>query len=283
MKSMKDAFILNNGIQIPCVGFGTYKAPDGEIAVSSVLEAINCGYRHIDTASVYGNEVSVGKAIQQSEIARENLFVTSKLWNNIFGYQNTIDAFNQSLERLGLDYLDLYLIHWPVPAFFKDSWQERNALCWRALEDLYRLGKIRSIGVSNFKSHHIETLLETATIPPMVNQIEIHPGERQSAKVAFCKKHNILLEAYTPLGRGKVADVPIMKELEIKYNKSFAQICIRWCLQKGYVPLPKSVTKSRIEENTKVFDFVLSDGDMDLIDTITYENCKGKDTDNIDF
>lgn len=283
MKNVKDCMTLNNGIKIPCVGFGTYQTPDGEVAIASVLEAIQCGYRHIDTAAIYGNEESIGLAIKQCDVPRENLFITSKVWNTEHGYEKTLNAFNDTMTRLDLEYLDLYLIHWPVPIAFKDNWEEANAGTWKAMEELYRAGKIKAIGVSNFKPHHIKALMKTATIKPMVNQIELHPGELQEDKVAYCKDNDILLEAYTPLGRGKLATVPVMQELEKKYNKSFAQICIRWCLQHGFVPLPKSVTPSRIKQNTQVFDFTISEEDMRKIDGITYENCKGKDTDNIRF
>lgn len=283
MKSLKDCVTLSNGVQMPCVGFGTYKTPDGEVCINAVKEAIKCGYRHIDTAAVYGNETGVGQAIKECGVPREELFVTSKVWNDVRGYDNTIKAFEETMKKLDLEYLDLYLIHWPVPKAYRDTWETENRETWRAMEDLYKQGKIKAIGVSNFKPHHIESLLKTATVKPMVNQIELHPGELQEDKVAYCKENGIVLEAYTPLGRGKLAIVKEMQELEKKYNKSFAQLCIRWSLQHGFVPLPKSVTPSRILENTKIFDFAISDEDMKVIDAITYEGCKGKDTDWIEF
>lgn len=283
MNNINDCFTLSNGVKMPCIGFGTYQTPNGEVAVSSVLEAIKCGYRHIDTAAIYGNEDSIGLAIKQCDIPREELFITSKVWNTERGYEKTLKAFDETMTKLGLEYLDLYLIHWPVPIALKENWEEANAGTWKAMEELNNAGKIKAIGVSNFKPHHIESLMKTATIKPMVNQIELHPGELQEDKVKYCKDNDILLEAYTPLGRGKLASVPTMQELEKKYNKSFAQICIRWCLQHGSAPLPKSVTPSRIKQNTEVFDFVLCEEDMIKIDAITYEGCKGKDTDNIRF
>lgn len=283
MKNTKDYFTLTNGVKMPCIGLGTYKTENGEQAVSTVLKAFECGYRHIDTAAFYGNEESIGTAIKKTEVRREELFITSKLWNRDHGYESTIAALNKTLEKLNLDYLDLYLIHWPVPIAFRDTWEQTNASTWKAMEELYQAGKIKAIGISNFKSHHIDVLLETAKIKPMVNQIELHPGELQKDVVEYCETTGILLQAYSPLGRAKLANVPVMKELEQKYNKSFAQICIRWCIQHGFVPLPKSTTPQRIKENTEIFDFVINDKDMKKLDKITYEGCKCKDSDNIDF
>lgn len=283
MKSLSDTYQLNNGVKIPCVGFGTWQTPNGDTAVQAVKDAIAAGYRHIDTAAGYGNEESVGAAIRESGVAREELFITSKLNNPDHGYEATLKAFEVTMKKLGIDYLDLYLIHWPNPLPFRDRWQEMNAGSWRAFEELYNAGRIHSIGISNFLPHHIDALLQTATIPPMVNQIRLCPGETQPETVAYCREHRILLEAYSPLGTGLIFDVPEMKVLAEKYHKSVAQICLRWSLQMGYLPLPKSVTASRIKENSELFDFALSDEDVQLIAGL--KGCCGptKDPDTVAF
>ena len=265
MKKLTDNFVLSNGVEIPCVGFGVWQADDGEEAYNAVKCALEVGYRHIDTAAAYQNEKSVGKAIKDSKIPREEIFVTSKLNNPMHGYENTWQAFEQTLEDLDLDYLDLYLIHWPNPIHFRDNWQSANAGSWKAFEELYLLGKIRAIGVSNFCERHIEELLKTATIVPMVNQIKLCPGVLQPEVVDYCRSNDILLQAYSPLGTGKIFAVEEMKYFADKYQRTIAQICIRWSLQMGFLPLPKSVTPSRIEENSKVFDFELEPDDMKTI------------------
>ncbi len=265
MKSLTDCYRLSNGVEIPCIGFGTWQTPDGDVCVSSVKAAIEAGYRHIDTAEMYGNEDSVGKAIKESGIDRKELFITSKLSNQAHGYEKTMEAFEGTMEKLGLDYLDMFLIHWPNPIAFRDHWQEANAGSWKAFEELYKAGRIRAIGISNFRQHHIEALMETATIPPMVNQMKLCPGETQEEVVDYCRSKGMLLEAYSPLGIGQIFQVPEMQELADKYGRSIAQICIRWSLQRGYLPLPKSVTPSRIQENARVFDFELEEADVRLI------------------
>ncbi|MEQ2425630.1 aldo/keto reductase [Enterocloster hominis (ex Hitch et al. 2024)] len=265
MKSLTDCYRLSNGVEIPCIGFGTWQTPDGDVCVSSVKAAIEAGYRHIDTAEMYGNEDSVGKAIKESGIDRKELFITSKLSNQAHGYEKTMEAFEGTMEKLGLDYLDMFLIHWPNPIAFRDHWQEANAGSWKAFEELYKAGRIRAIGISNFRQHHIEALMETATIPPMVNQMKLCPGETQEEVVDYCRSKGMLLEAYSPLGIGQIFQVPEMQELADKYGRSIAQICIRWSLQRGYLPLPKSVTPSRIQENARVFDFELEETDVRLI------------------
>ena len=268
MKSITDCYELQNGVKIPCVGFGTWQTPNGEIAVSSVKEAIALGYRHIDTAAGYGNEESVGIAVKQSGIKRGELFITSKLNNPDHGYVNTLAAFEQTMKNLDMDYLDLYLIHWPNPIKYRDIWQETNAGSWKAMEELYAAGRIRAIGISNFCERHIEELMKTAKIAPMVNQIRLCPGDTQDEITTYCRSKNILLEAYSPLGTGKIFEVEELKVLADKYGKSIAQICIRWSLQMGFLPLPKSVTASRIKENTNVFDFELSAQDVQAISNL---------------
>lgn len=283
MEKLTDTFKLANGYTIPCVGFGTWQTPDGETAVSSVKAAIEAGYRHIDTAAIYGNEKGVGLGIKECGVARDQLFITSKVWNTERGYDKTMAAFDKTMSDLGLDYLDLYLIHWPANSVqFSNNWDEINLSTWKALTELYKAGRIKSIGVSNFKVHHLKSLMETE-VKPMVNQIEFHPGFMQTEIVEFCKANNILVEAWSPLGTGRVLGDEQLKAIAAKYNRSVAQVCIRWCLQNGTLPLPKSVTPSRIIENTKVFDFNLSDEDVALINAMPEFGGSGLNSDTIDF
>jgi len=283
MKSLTDCFKLSNGVEIPCVGFGTFQTPDGEECISAVKYAIDAGYRHIDTALIYGNEKGVGEAIRQCGVPRSELFITTKLWNTYRGYERTMEGFDESMDNLGLDYLDLYLIHWPNPVGFRDSWKESNAGSWKAMEELYNKKRIRSIGISNFLPHHIDALMETAKVTPMVNQIRLCPGDTQDELVEYCRKMDMLLQAYSPFGTGLIFDVPEMKSLAEKYGKSIAQICVRWCLQRDYLPLPKSVKKERIIENADIFDFELEAFDVQLIADM--KGCIGhyKDPDTAPF
>ncbi|MFA7637135.1 MAG: aldo/keto reductase [Monoglobales bacterium] len=273
---------LRNGYEIPCIGFGTWQIPDGEAAENAVLEAVKAGYRHIDTANAYKNEPSVGKAVRECGISREELFVTTKLWNSKRGYDNAMKAFEKSMELLGLDYIDLYLIHWPASKSQYDNWDEINLSSWKALTELYKTGRIKSIGVSNFKPHHLKSLIETE-VPPMVNQIEFHPGQMQQETVDLCRQNNIIVEAWSPLGSGRMLDNDELKKIAAKYNKSVAQLCIRWCLQNGTLPLPKSQTPSRIKENIDVFDFEISEEDMVMINNMEYFDGSGYDPDKVDF
>lgn len=283
MQSLTSTYTLANGIKIPIVGFGTWQTPDGEVAVSSVKAALQEGYRHIDTAQAYKNEEGVGRAIKESGIPREEIFLTTKLWNKNHSYDLTMSSFAESLEKLQTDYVDLFLIHWPNPVDFRDHWQEANAQSWKAMEELYEAGKIKAIGVSNFRPHHIEELKKTAKILPMVNQIFLAPGEKQEAVVAYCEENNIRLEAYSPLGTGKIFAVPEMQELAAKHDKTIAQIALRWSLQHGFLPLPKSVTPSRIRENAQLFDFELSAADMAQIDALDGVVGKAGDPDQTTF
>jgi diketogulonate reductase-like aldo/keto reductase len=265
MKALTDCYTLNNGVKIPCVGFGTWQTPDGDVCVSSVKAAIEAGYRHIDTAAVYGNESSVGAAIKQAGVPRDELFVATKLWNEDHGYEAALKAFETSIGKLGLEYVDLYLIHWPNPVKFRNNWREANAGTWKAFEELYKAGRVRAIGVSNFHERHIEPLLKTASVAPMVNQIRLCPGDTQDEVVEYSRKRNMILEAYSPFGVGEIFGVPEMKAVAEKYGRTVAQVCVRWSLQMGFLPLPKSVTPSRILENTNVFGFELAEDDVRLI------------------
>lgn len=265
--SLKDTYVLNDGVEIPVVGFGTWQMPNDEHTTKVVENAINVGYRHIDTATDYGNEESVGLGIKKSGVPREELFVTTKLHNKDHSYELAKAAIDESLRLLDLEYIDLYLIHWPNPLKFRDNWQEANAKSWRAMEEAQKEGKIRTIGVSNFMVHHLESLLETAKVKPTVNQLLLNPSEMQSEVVTFNKKHDILSEAYSPLGTGKIFAVEELNELAEKYEKTVAQIVIRWSLQHGFLPLPKTETLSRAAENADIFDFELDEEDMKLIDS----------------
>ena len=273
---------LYNGILMPEIGFGTWKAPTGKVTVEAVKAAIECGYTHIDCAAIYGNEKEVGLGIKESNVDRKNLFITSKLWNDVRGYQETIDAFNQTLSDLQLDYLDLYLIHWPRPVKYHDNYIEKNIESWKAMEDLYKQGKIKAIGVSNFKVHHMEEIMRNCEIKPMVNQIEFHPSCLEKEIRDFCKKENIVITGYSPLANGKVFECKELVEFSEKYGVSIAQLCIRYVLQHDVIPLVKSVTKERIKANLNV-NFVISDEDMEKIDKITTCGGSYKDSDNISF
>ena len=276
MKTLTDTYVMRNGVKIPCVGFGTWQTPDGEIAVNAVKTAIEAGYRHIDTAAAYGNEPSVREGIARSGIRREELFLTTKRPGRpeFRGYEGCIKIFNQSLKNLGTDYVDMYLVHWPIPPFGwngDDGWKKELQETWRAFEKLYKDGKIRAIGVCNCFEEHIKVIYDTCEIKPMLDQIEFHPSYMQQDTVDFCTKEGMLVEAWGPLATGRIFEVEEMKAFAEKYNKSIAQICIRWELQKGLLPLPKSKTPERIIENTKVFDFEISEEDMALIDKV--EGC----------
>lgn len=255
-------YTLHNGVTIPKIGFGTWQIPDGEEAYNSVAHALKVGYTHVDTAQIYRNEVSVGKAIADSDLAREDIFLTTKVWNDKHDYELAKASIDESLQKLGVDYVDLLLIHWPNPKALR----ENDA--WKAMEEAYKEGKVRAIGVSNFMIHHLEALFETAEMKPHVNQILLAPGCPQEEVVTFCREHDILLEAYSPLGTGSIFGNPVAQELATKYGKSVAQVALRWSLQKGFLPLPKSVTPKNIESNLDIFDFELSAEDVAVLDTV---------------
>ena len=265
------SYTLNNGVSIPVLGFGTWKAENGEVAYQAVLDALKAGYSHIDTAAIYKNEESVGRAIRDSGIPRQEIFVTTKLWNTNHSYEEARQAFEQSMEKLTLDYLDLYLIHWPNPKPLRenDAWETRNAEVWRAMEDLYQEGKIRAIGVSNFLPHHLDALLETVRVIPAVNQVRLAPGVYQEEVVDYCKEKGILLEAWGPFGQGELFDKKEVQEIAAKHGKSVAQIVLAWSLSEGFLPLPKSVTASRIQSNLDCFGIELSKDEREVLKTIS--------------
>lgn len=266
-----ETYTLHNGLTIPAIGFGTWQIPDGAPAYDAVTQALKVGYHHIDTAQTYDNEGSVGQAITDSGISREEIFLTTKIWNTQATYEDTIASFEESLTNLQTDYVDLLLIHWPNPAAFRDKqgYKERNKEVWRALEHLYKQGKTRSIGVSNFLIPHLDALLETAKVIPMVNQIKLAPSLTQDDLVNYCKKNDILLEAYSPLGTGDIFDNAVLQAIAEKYHKSVAQIALKWSLEHDFLPLPRSETPKNILSNLNIFDFVLSKPDIEIIDNIS--------------
>lgn len=256
---------LNNGIKIPAVGFGTANTRE-DICETAVYNAIKIGYRLIDTASQYRNERPVGAAIKETGISREDVFISSKLWNDVFDYDSTMLAFMESLRWIGTDYLDVLLIHWPNPVAFRSiGFEKRNAAVWKAMEDLYLDGRVKVIGVSNFKINHLTALEKTANVKPQINQICVHPGNYPLEVIEYCKKNNIRIQAYCPLGAGRVLCNDQLLELAKKYGKEVAQVCLRWHYQNEIVPLPKSVTPSRMQSNLDIMDFEITEGDMELI------------------
>ena len=279
MKNLQSTTTLNNGVNMPWLGLGVFKVEEGQELVDAVKTAISHGYRSIDTAAIYGNEVGVGqgirKALEETGIVRDDLFITSKVWNSELGYDTTIAAYEESLIKLGLDYLDLYLIHWPVAGKYKEA--------WRALETLYKEGRVKAIGGSNFQIHHLEELMKDAAIKPMVNQVEYHPRLTQKDLQAFCQQYGIQLEAWSPLMQGELLDNAELQEIAKKYNKSVAQIILRWDLQNGVVTIPKSTKEHRIVENASVFDFELTADDMRSIDSLNQNHRVGPDPNNFDF
>lgn len=267
MMNQDKFYTLANGVKMPAIGIGTHQA-QGEGAIAPLTMAINEGYRLIDTAAAYLTEPVVAKAVQRCDVSREELFITSKLRNACHGYRATMEAFELTLQNLEMDYLDLYLIHWPNPIQYRTIWKEATKGTWKAFEELYDAGKIRAIGVSNFMPHHIDMLMEDAKYMPMVNQLKLCPGVTQPEIVKYCKEKGIVIEAYSPFGTGSVFASPEIKALCAKYGKSAGQICLRWSIQMGFIPLPKSVTPARIKENLDVFGFELEEADMNLISNL---------------
>lgn len=267
---------LNNGVEMPQLGFGVFKVEEGATVVEAVKKAIEVGYRSIDTAAIYKNETGVGQAIRESGVPREELFITSKVWNSDQGYESTLKAFDASLERLGLDYLDLYLVHWPTPK------QDKYVETYKALEKLYADGKVRSIGVSNFKISHLERLFSETTVKPVVNQVELHPYHSQPELRKFCRENGIYVEAWGPLMQGGEAlNNEVIAKIAEQHGKTPAQVILRWHLQSEIIAIPKSITPSRIEENFQVFDFELSGAEMEQIDALNENKHQGPDPDDM--
>ncbi|MFW6368593.1 MAG: aldo/keto reductase [Spirochaetota bacterium] len=260
MKSLSSTVELNNGVHMPWVGLGVFQSEPGTVTYDAVRSALDTGYRHIDTATFYRNEADVGKALAEHPVPREEVFVTTKVWNDQKGYDATLRAFDYSMEQLGLDVLDLYLIHWPI----KDSFLDR----WQALERLYKDGRIRAIGVSNFFSHHLQQLMDQAEVVPAVNQVEFHPRLIQKPLLEFCRSNGIQLEAWSPLMRGGLFDNPVVAKVASEVHRTQAQVLIRWGLQHSVVTIPKSVNPERIKANAQVFDFELNDEQMKALDSL---------------
>ncbi|KDE48947.1 glyoxal reductase [Geobacillus sp. CAMR12739] len=275
MNGLQDCATLHNGVKMPWVGLGVYKVKEGEEVRSAVRTALEIGYRHVDTAAFYENEEGVGQAIRESGIPREQVFVTTKVWNTDQGYETTLKAFDKSLKKLGFDYVDLYLVHWPVKGKYKET--------YKALEKLYKDGYVRAIGVSNFQIHHLQDVMADCEIKPMVNQVEYHPRLTQKELLTFCRENGIQLEAWSPLMRGEILSEPTIVDIGRKYGKTPAQVVLRWDLQRGVVTIPKSVTPARIKENADIFDFSLTDEEMKQIDALNLNKRVGPDPDNFNF
>ncbi len=275
INNINDSTQLNNGVKMPWLGFGVYLMEDGTEVENSVSKALEVGYRSIDTASFYKNEKGTGKAIKESGIPRDEIFLTTKVWNDDLREKRVKEAFEESLELLGTDYVDLYLVHWPVKNCYLDAWKE--------MEEIYQSGRAKAIGVSNFTIHHLEDILNTCEIKPTVNQVEFHPLLLQPALLDFCKQHQIQMEAWSPLIQGQIMDVKEVSQIAKKYGKTPAQIALRWNLQHQVVTIPKSIKPHRIIENAALFDFELSQPDMNLLNGLDQKKRVGPDPDNFNF
>ena len=278
MKSIYDTYTLNNGVKIPCVAYGTYKAKD-ENGADIITAAVEEGYRYFDTASYYKTEEYVAEAIRRSGLPREEFFIATKLWKDEMGYEEALAACERSLKRLNTEYIDLYLIHWPKPTPDCKDWKQLDIDTWRALEKLYKEGKVRAIGVSNFLPHHLDNILNHCEIKPMVDQIEYHAGYTQEATVQYCKAQDILVQAWSPISRGRIFHDVALVELAEKYQVSVAKLALRFCIQNGIVPLPKAASRERMRQNMDLFDFEISDEDMKRINTIPQAGWSGEHPD----
>ena len=272
--SISDSTTLHNGVKMPWLGLGVYQIPDGKVVEQAVYSAVSSGYRSIDTAAAYRNETGVGQGINSCGVARNELFVTTKVWNSDQGYNSTLSAFETSRKKLAVDYIDLYMIHWPVKGKYKET--------WKALEKLYTDGSVRAIGVCNFNIHHLDDLIREANIVPMVNQVEYHPLLAQKQLHAYCESKQIQIEAWSPLMQGRL-DESILFEIAASYGKSPAQVVLRWDLQNEVVTIPKSANPLRIQENADIFDFTLSNADMARLDELNRNVRLGADPDNFNF
>jgi diketogulonate reductase-like aldo/keto reductase len=275
ISDIRGTFELHNGVAMPYFGLGVFQVDDGDEVIQAVKDALSAGYIHIDTASLYGNERGVGQAVATSGIPRKEIFITSKVWNSNQGYDSTLRAFDTSMKLLGLDVLDLYLVHWPVKGKYIET--------WKALERLYAEGLVRAIGVSNFLLHHLEDLLPHCTTVPMVNQMEFHPRLVQQKLIDFCSSQKIQYEAWSPLMQGKIFQIKELQVLASKYRKNVAQLVLRWNLQKGVVTIPKSVHRDRIISNAQIFDFEITAEDMQAIDDLDMHERVGADPNNFNF
>ena len=275
INNISDKVELNNGIKMPWLGLGVMRLDDGKEVEYAIHNAFEAGYRSIDTAVIYGNENGVSNAIENSGLKREEIFLTSKIWNSEQGYNSTLKSFDKTLTKLGVDYLDLYLIHWPVEDKFKYT--------WRALEKLYEEKLVRSIGVSNFMIHHLEELFKTLNVVPAINQIEFHPYLTQPDLIKYCNDHLIQVEAWSPIMKGTAGNVPEIVKISNKYNKTPTQVVLRWELQKKIVVIPKSTNKNRIIENAQIFDFELEEKEITILDSLDRNYRFGGDPYNFDF
>lgn len=275
LKSINDCYTLENGMKIPCLGFGTYNAKNGD-NLEIIRTAIRAGYRYFDTASLYETERVLGQAIRESGIPREEFFIVSKAWIDERGYDEVKAAMDRSLQRLQMDYVDLYLIHWPKSSLEETDWKERDAATWRAMEEMCEAGKTRGLGLSNFLPNHIDAILEHAKLKPQVDQLEIHPGYSQEAAVAYGQAKGIRMQAWSPLARGSMIDNEMLSVFTEKYGKSTAQICLRFLIQKGIIPLVKSSTMERMKENMDIFDFEISTEDMQILSCMPQNTWKGE-------
>lgn len=275
INSIVDSVVLNNGLRMPWLGFGVYQIDDGEAVAQAVQTALDNGYRSIDTATIYMNERGVGKALQQCGIPREELFLTTKVWNDDQRANRVLAAFEESLERLAVDYVDLYLVHWPVEGCYQETWQ--------VMQEIYESGRARAIGVSNFQVHHLEDILHDNQVVPAVNQVEFHPFLIQPELLSFCRKRQIQVEAWSPLMAGQIVTEPTVQTLAEKYHRTQAQVVLRWNLQHEVVTIPKSVHANRIAENAQIFDFEISEADMQVLDALDAGKRVGPDPDDFDF
>jgi len=274
-------FELNNGNKVPNIGYGTWKLTNDEDNANIIKTAIDVGYRHIDTAASYANEEIIGIGIEESHVNRSELFITGKLWNSDRGFENVVSACKRTIKNLKCEYLDLYLMHWPASPAVHENWIEINNDTWRAFEYLYEEGLVKAIGISNFKVSQLEELIKNNKIRPMVNQIEFHPGFMQKETFDYCKQNAILIEAWSPLGSGKLLKKQELKDIAEKYNVSVAKLCIKWCLQNGVVPIPKSTSKDRMIENLNVDDFTILEEDMEVLNNLPYIGGYGFDSETI--
>ena len=274
-------FVLRNGVKIPVIGLGTWQLTDREVVREVISSAWEQGYRLIDTAAAYSNEIAIAKACASAGVPREDIILSDKVWNTNRGYVEVQEACKRSLKKLKTDYLDVYLIHWPASPRLYENWGEINAESWRGMEALYQEGYVRAIGVCNFKVHHLEELIKSAKVMPLINQFEMHPGLEQQELCAYCNVNGILTEASSPLGNGQILTNKELHRIAMQRNKSVAQICLRWGIQKGSVMLPKTANVNRLQENMDVFDFELSENEMKIIDNIPYCGGIGIDSDEV--